>query len=81
LDESPIESAAQLRFQIRNALKEGQTDQQIVDGFIAQYGQQIVTKPPLSWSTYALWFGPWLLFVLVLGIYIKFVRTAKKDHL
>lgn len=69
LDESPIESAVRLRSQIRTALVQGQTDQQILDAFISRYGAQIVVIPPLDWRTYALWFGPWVLVLAMLGGY------------
>jgi cytochrome c-type biogenesis protein CcmF len=77
LDESPIEAAAALRSKIRNDLREGQTDQQILDAFVAQYGPQIITTPPVSWSTYALWFGPWVAFLMILGGYLT-TRAFKK---
>ncbi len=71
LDESPVESAAYLRSQIRQALREGQTDQQILDAFITQYGIRIITLPPVGWPTYALWFGPWVIFILAMGFFVN----------
>lgn len=70
LDESPIESAAQLRIQIRKAVRAGETDEQIVNEFVKKFGSQIITKPPISTSTYILWFGPWLLLLGVIGIFV-----------
>jgi len=77
LDESPIESAAQLRIQIRKAVRAGETDEQIVNEFVKKYGSQIITTPPVSSSTYILWFGPWLFLLAVVGIFIGFKVLAR----
>jgi len=70
LDDSPIELAAILRSQIRNALNEGQTDQEIMNKFIDQYGPQIIISPPYQWNTFTLWWGPWFIFILIISSYI-----------
>jgi cytochrome c-type biogenesis protein CcmF len=75
LDESPIESALQLRSKIRTAIGEGQTDQQILDAFAAEYGSQILTTPTVSKNTYVLWYGPWLIFILTIGMFITKNRS------
>ncbi|MDF3034213.1 MAG: heme lyase CcmF/NrfE family subunit [Alphaproteobacteria bacterium] len=79
LDESPVESAAHLRSRIRQALRGGQTDDQILEGLMAQYGAQVVATPPVTWATYALWFGPWVLFGFVLGGW--FIRKRRSPIL
>jgi len=76
LDESPIESAAYLRSQIRVALGQGQTNQEILDAFVSRYGAQVVIVPPVDWRTCTLWFGPWVLFLGMLGGY--FMKRRRK---
>ncbi len=78
LDESPIESAVQLRSQIRASLSQGQTEEQILDAFIIKYGAHVIVTPPLGWHTYALWFGPWILWLLMVGGYFIKSRGAKR---
>lgn len=70
LDESPVDAAVQLRLEIRKALKEGQSDQQIINMFIHRFGTQIINTPPVNWHTYVLWIGPWVLLAFVLGSYL-----------
>lgn len=77
LDESPVEAAALLRREIRKAIIDGQSNQQILDRLKVLYGNQIVISPPMNWHTYSLWFGPWVLLIIVIGIY--FYRGYKKD--
>ena len=76
LDESPIESATQLRLEIRTALGQGKSDQQILDEFIARYGTQIITTPPVSLRTYALWFGPWIILLTAVAGYFTHYRKS-----
>ncbi len=81
LDESPVEAAAQLRREIRIALSEGQTDEQIMESLVRQFGKQVVIIPRLDLSTYALWFGPWVFFVLMIVAFLYKNRrmTLKKE--
>lgn len=67
LDDSPVEAAVQLRRAIRVLLSEGQTDEQIIESLVTQFGKQVAITPQMDLSTYALWFGPWLVFLLLLG--------------
>jgi cytochrome c-type biogenesis protein CcmF len=77
LDESPVESAVQLRREIRISLSEGHTDEQILESFVAQYGKQVVITPRLDLSTYGLWFGPWIVFILILGTFLNKNRSMR----
>lgn len=70
LDESPVEAAVQLRREIRIALSEGKTDEQALKNLIDQYGNQVIIMPRMDLSTYALWFGPWVIFILILGVFL-----------
>ncbi|MGV8948563.1 MAG: cytochrome c-type biogenesis CcmF C-terminal domain-containing protein [Candidatus Paracaedibacter sp.] len=65
LDESPVESAVQLRHEIRILLSQGHTDEQIIESLEAHYGKQVIIAPRVDLSTYALWFGPWIIFMLI----------------
>ena len=45
-------SAIPLREEIQGHLKQGKTQQQIIDAFVAKYGQNILSAPPKSaWVT------------------------------
>ena len=77
LDESPIAAAADLRRQIRASLLNGETDQEILNKFVDQFGPQIITRPPLNPATCILWFAPWVIFMAAVGKFIISASTAK----
>lgn len=70
LADSPAGLAADLRREIRVQMKAGKTDQEIVAFLTQRYGDFILYKPRVTFTTYLLWFGP---FVLLLGgLYVLF---------
>ena len=61
LADSQAELAADLREQIREQMKAGRTDKEIVAFLTDRYGDFVLYRPPLKPRTYVLWFGPFLL--------------------
>ena len=64
LADSPADVAEDLRRQIRDQMKAGKSDQEIVAFLTQRYGDFVLYKPPVKSTTYLLWFGP---FVLLIG--------------
>jgi cytochrome c-type biogenesis protein CcmH len=56
--------AVDLRAQIRGQLREGRTQQQILDFMAARYGDFVLYRPPMGATTWLLWGGPFALLVL-----------------
>ena len=70
LADSPAGLAADLRREIREQMKAGKSDQEIVAFLTQRYGDFILYRPRVTFTTYLLWFGP---FVLLLGgLYLLF---------
>lgn len=70
--------AVDLRNQVLDLLRQGQTDQQILDYMTARYGDFVLYRPPVKGSTMLLWFGPGLLLVLGLGaLYLSLRRRSR----
>ncbi|KXF81780.1 cytochrome c-type biogenesis protein [Enterovibrio coralii] len=67
--------AQDLRLKVYDMLKDGKSEDEIVDYMIARYGNFVTYDPPLSASTLILWVGP-LLFV-VIGFTVLVVRSRK----
>jgi cytochrome c-type biogenesis protein CcmH len=61
--DSHAELAVDLRNQVRDMLRQGQTEAQVLDYMTARYGDFVLYRPPLKGSTALLWFGPGLLLV------------------
>jgi cytochrome c-type biogenesis protein CcmH len=70
LADSRADLAEDLRREIREQIKAGKSDQEIIDFLTARYGQFVLYRPRVTPTTYLLWFGP---FVLLLGgLYVLF---------
>lgn len=50
--------AIDLRRQLQTMVKEGKTDQEIVDYMVLRYGDFVLYRPRLQPTTFALWYGP-----------------------
>ncbi len=64
LASSHAELAEDLRREVREQMKTGKTDQEIIDYLVARYGDFVLYDPPMKSYTLLLWFGP---FALLLG--------------
>lgn len=75
IDDSDASLARDLRLLVREQIKAGKTDQGIRDFLAERYGDFVLLKPPMKASTWLLWFGPLIVFVIgVIGL-IVFFRT------
>src|SRR5215213_11948501 len=76
LADSPAGLAADLRREIRAQMKAGKSDQEIVAFLTQRYGDFILYRPRVTFTTYLLWFGP---FVLLLGgLYVLFTYIKQR---
>src|SRR5579863_8976804 len=55
IDDSEAPLAHDLRVLVRERIKAGDSDQQVLDFLVARYGEFVLLKPLLSWHTVALW--------------------------
>ncbi|HEY6280924.1 MAG TPA: cytochrome c-type biogenesis protein [Burkholderiales bacterium] len=74
--DSPAELAVDLKKQIREKMKQGMSDREIIDYMVARYGDFVLYRPPLKGTTILLWFGP-LLF-LAAGLAALFYRVTRR---
>lgn len=59
--DSNAELAIDLRNQVREMLRQGKSEREIVDYMTARYGDFVLYRPPVKSTTALLWFGPPLL--------------------
>jgi cytochrome c-type biogenesis protein CcmH len=76
LADSNAPLAVDLRNQIREQLKAGKSEQDVVDFMVARYGDFVLYRPPLKTSTVALWAGPFL--ILLFGAWLLLRRIRKR---
>src|SRR5580692_9741682 len=55
IDESEAPLAHDLRVLVRERLKAGDSDAQVLDFLVVRYGEFVLLKPRLSWRTAMLW--------------------------
>ena len=79
IDESNAPLAKDLRFVIRNKVKEGYSDKEVYKFLTVRYGDYILLKPPLNKNTIALWFLPFIF--LIFGFFVIFRRNSKSKKI
>ena len=75
---SHAELAVDLRNQIRDMLRQGQSQQQIIDYMTARYGDFVLYRPPMTSATFLLWFGPTVLMVGGLAALVLVLRRRSR---
>jgi len=76
LADSSAPLAEDLRQEIRKLMREGKSDQEVVDYLVARYGDFVRYRPPVNNETALLWFGPFLL--LIIGAFVLY-RALKRQ--
>jgi len=75
--ESNAGLAVDLRNQVREQIKAGKTDAQIVQYMTDRYGDFVLYQPPFKATTLLLWLGPLLLLVLGAFAARRVIRARK----
>jgi len=73
---SRAELAVDLRNQIRERMRQGQSDKEIVGYLVSRYGDFVLYRPPFKLTTVLLWLGPLLL--LGAGLAALFYRLSRR---
>ena len=58
IDDSDAPLASDLRVLVRERLKAGDSDRQVIDFLVARYGEFVLLKPRFNWHTALLWLAP-----------------------
>ena len=69
--------AQDLRNQIREQLKAGKSERDVVDFMVARYGDFVLYRPPLKASTVLLWAGPFVFLVAGFWLLIRLLRRRQ----
>jgi len=78
LADSDAELAQDLRSKTFEMIKSGASDDEILNFMVARYGDFVLYRPPLKHSTWALWFGPFLLLLAGLSVLFLIVRSQRR---
>jgi cytochrome c-type biogenesis protein CcmH len=77
LADSQADLAGDLRNQIREQMKAGKSDKEIIAFLTARYGDFVLYRPPVRPTTYLLWFGPFALLVVGLWVLYRYVKKRR----
>ena len=77
IDDSNSSIAKDLRLLIRSKIEEGSKDKEIYQFLTERYGDFILLKPPLKANTIALWFLPFVFFII--GVFVILNHNKKSN--
>jgi cytochrome c-type biogenesis protein CcmH len=78
LASSHAELAEDLRREVREQMAQGKNDQEIIDYLVARYGDFVLYKPPMKGYTVLLWFGPFALLLIAVGVLVFQLRKRRQ---
>jgi len=77
IDDSEAPLAKDLRLLVRERIKAGDSDQEVVDFIVARYGEFVLLKPRFEPRTLQLWFATPAVFLLALLLIVLAYRRRK----
>lgn len=77
--ESDAELAADLRQIVREKIRAGATDQQIMDFMTSRYGDWVLLKPPFRGKSMLVWIGPLLILLAGGTLVMVTLRRQQKN--
>ena len=78
LADSRADLAEDLRDEIREQMKAGKSDKEIISFLTARYGQFILYKPQVTPTTYLLWFSPFVLLLAGLAVLFRYIKQRRE---
>lgn len=75
--------ADEIKVEIKQKIAQGMTEQQIINSFVAEYGQTVLSAPPKSGFNLSVWMIPFLAFVvggIVLFAFLKNQQRPPNDQ-
>ena len=76
LADSHADLAVDLKNQVREKLKQGASEKEVIAFMTERYGDFVLYRPPMKAATLLLWFGPGLL--LAVGLVALFMRLRRR---
>ena len=78
LADSRADLAEDLRRQIREQMKAGKSDQEIIGFLTDRYGDFVLYNPPVKRTTYLLWFGPFVLLIAGTAVLYRYLKRRRE---
>jgi cytochrome c-type biogenesis protein CcmH len=78
IDDSEAPLARDLRLLVRERLKAGDNDREVINFLVARYGEFVLLKPRLAWHTAILWAAPAL--ALLAGLIMILLPMRRRSE-
>jgi cytochrome c-type biogenesis protein CcmH len=75
--DSHAELAVDLKNQVREQLKSGRSEQQVIDYMTQRYGDFVLYRPPFKATTLLLWLGPALLVLIGALLFWRSLKASQ----
>ncbi len=79
LADSRADLAVDLRREIREMMRQGKSDAEIVRYLTDRYGAFVLYRPPVTPATWLLWFGPFLLAAGAVAGFVYFLLRRRRS--
>ena len=77
LADSNADLAQDLRDRTYKMIRQGDSDDEIIDYMVERYGEFVLYKPPVKTSTLLLWYGP--IVILIIAIFFLWRNSRRKS--
>ena len=80
--DSNAELAQDLRAQVLKMIRQGKSDEDIMDFMVTRYGDFVLYRPPFKLRTLLLWLGPFLFLSVGIWFLFRYIRRqgARTDN-
>jgi len=78
--DSNADLAKDLRDKVYTMIMDGHSDADIIDFMVARYGDFVLYRPPLKFSTLVLWIGPFVVLLIALVVLLRYIRRRQGDR-
>lgn len=79
LDVCETKACQDWRAQIRDQLSQGWTEQEIIEYFVAQYGERVLAEPQRKGFTSLVWFLPLTAVLIGAGVVYEILRSWRRQ--
>ncbi len=79
LADSQAMLATDLKRQIREQMKAGKSDKEILAFLTERYGDFVLYRPPVKRITYLLWFGPFILLAGGFYVLFRYIKSRREQ--
>jgi|AntDeeMinimDraft_5_1070356.scaffolds.fasta_scaffold00048_18 cytochrome c-type biogenesis protein CcmH len=77
--ESGAPISSDMRIRVRQLLREGHTDEEILDAMVARFGDFVRYRPEFEPRTWVLWLGPFVAIAVGIGVVVMItLRTRRR---